>query len=122
MKTSRKFISLAATGALALAALGMSGAAQARDHVAWSIGIGVPGVALGVGNAPVYYQQPVYQQPIYAPQPTVYYSQPPVIYQQPPVVYAPAPYYRTVYVAPPVIYRGWGGPHYHGHRGWDRHR
>lgn len=36
---------------LAVAALGFAGAAQARDNVSFSVGIGVPGVQVGVTNA-----------------------------------------------------------------------
>jgi len=95
---------LAATGVVALAA-GAS-AAQARD-VYWSVGVNAaPGVAIGVGNAPVYAPRPVY----YAPQP-VYVAPPP------PVYYAPAPVY---YAPPPVAV--YYGPHFRGHRGHHGHR
>ena len=101
---------LAAAGVVALAALGT--AAQARD-VYWSVGVNAaPGVAIGVGNAPVYAPQPVYvaPQPVYmAPQP---------VYVAPRPVYMP----RPVYVAPAPVYYGYG-PYYHreyhrGHRHW----
>jgi len=101
--------SLAAAGVVALAALGT--AAHARD-VYWSVGVNAaPGVAIGVGNAPVY-APPVYvaPQPVYmAPQP---------VYVAPQPVYMP----RPVYVAPAPVYYGYG-PHYHrgyhrGHRHW----
>jgi hypothetical protein len=41
--------------ALALAAAGFTGAAEARSNVGISIGVALPGVQIGVGNAyPVY--------------------------------------------------------------------
>lgn len=94
---------LAMAGAVALAAAG--GAAQARD-VFWSVGVNAaPGVAIGVGNAPVY----VAPQPVYvAPQP---------VYLAPrPVVLAPVPVY---YAGPPVVYYG-PGYRVHGGRGHGR--
>jgi hypothetical protein len=97
---------LAAAGVMALAAAGTS--AQARD-VYWSVGVNAaPGVAIGVGNAPVYVQpQPVYVQP-----------QP--VYMAPrPVYFAPAP----VYYAPPPVAVYYGPSYYHGgHRGHRGHR
>jgi len=97
---------LAAAGAVALLAAGS--AAQARD-VFWSVGVNAaPGVAIGVGNAPVY----VAPQPVYvAPQP---------VYVAPrPVVLAPAPVY---YAPPPVaIYYGPGYRVRHGHGHGHRH-
>lgn len=100
---------------LAVAAVGFAGSAQARDNVSFSVGIGVPGVQVGVTNAyPVYpqpvYQQPIYQQPVYQ-QPV--YVQPAPVYVQPrPVYYAPQP----VYIAPQQVYYTRPG-HRHGHRG-----
>lgn len=105
----------AASAALALAGLGMTGAAQARDDVYWSIGLSSPGVQLGVANAPpVIVHQPVYSQPypIYS-EPRTVYRQPPVVYVAPrPIVYVrPAP----VYLPPPRYVRaGWDHPG----RGW----
>jgi hypothetical protein len=144
MANTHKLGSAIARCCIALCALTVAGMAQARDHVAWSIGVGVPGVQVGVSNRgggvyvapapvvyanqPVYYQQPAYAPPVvYAPAPRVYYSQPAVVYSSPavvyqtaPVVYAPpAPYYRPVYVAPTVVYRGGWGHRHHVPRGWD---
>ncbi|MGH8857141.1 MAG: hypothetical protein ACREXG_03820 [Polaromonas sp.] len=106
IKTNRSVVVAGAAATLAIAALGFAGAAQARDNVYWSVGVGSPGVALNVGNAlPVYVQpQPVYVQP--AP---VYY-QPAPVYYQPPVYVRPAP----VYVVPQPVY--YGRPH-----GWNKH-
>ena len=100
---------VAAVG-VALVALGGVGIAQARD-VNWSVGVSVPGVAVGVGNgysvytapAPVYYAPP---PPVYyAPPPPVYYAPPPPVYYAPPrpVYYAPP---RPVYYAPAPVYYG----------------
>ena len=63
----------AAAGAVAFGALFAATSASARGDVSWSIGVGVPGVAVGVGG-PAYYPAPVY----YAP----------------PAYYAPRGYYR----------------------------
>jgi hypothetical protein len=97
---------LAATGVAALAALGT--AAQARD-VYWSVGINAaPGVAIGVGNAPVYAPRPVYiaPQPVYMAAQPVYVAPAPVYYAQQAPVY---------YVQPAPVYYG---PRYRGgHRG-----
>ncbi len=89
---------------LAVAAFGFAGAAQARDNVSFSVGIGVPGVQVGVTNAYPVYTQPVYQQPVYV--------QPAPVYVQPrPVYYSPQP----VYVAPQPVYLRPG--RHHGYRG-----
>lgn len=88
----KPFAALAGAAALLLGA----GAAQAHgDNIYWSIGVGSPGVHVGVASAP----------------PVVAY--PPVVYMPPPrpVIYAPvAP---VVYGPPP----GW---RHHHHRGWER--
>ena len=113
--------SLAAAATLALAALGMTGAAQA-DNVFWSIGLSSPGVQLGVANAlPVMVvQQPVYSQPypVYS-QPYPVYSQPRPVYVVPrPVVYVQGP---PVFVSQPqYIQTDWN---YRGHgRKWKNER
>ena len=96
-------------GMLNMALLAGAGAAQARSDVYWSVGVGAPGVAVGVGNA-----APMY----YAPPPPVYYAPPPVVYAPP----------RPVYYSPPAVYYGghdhWRGHrhHHHHHRGHDGHR
>ena len=122
IRTTRSGILAGAAATLALAAIGFAGAAQARDNVAFSLGIGVPGGLVGVSNAyPVYAQpQVVYAQPqvVYA-QPQVVYAQPRPVYVQPaPVYYQPAPVYYSgapVYVAPQPVYYG----RRHGHRHHD---
>lgn len=103
IKASRSAAVAGAAAALAIAALGFTGAAQARDNVFWSVGVGSPGVAVNVGNAfPVYVQpQPVYVQP--AP----VYVQPRPVYVQPaPVYLQPQPVY---YGRPPGWYKRHGG-------------
>jgi hypothetical protein len=107
IKTNRSVALAGATAALAVAALGFAGAAQARDDVYWSVGVGSPGVSVNVGNAyPVYTPAPVYVQP--AP---VYYQPAPVYVRPAPVFVQPRPYYygppQVVYVQP-------------GHRGWHK--
>ena len=129
INTTRAGLVAGSAALLALGAMAFAGAAQARDNVSFSLGIGVPGVVVGANNAyPVYvqpvYSQPVYSQPVYA-QPV--YSQP--VYPQPvypqPVYVQPRPVYvqpAPFYVQPaPVYYQNapmyYGRPHGHGHRG-----
>ena len=112
--SSRKTFIAGSAAMLALAALAFAGQAEARDNVSFSVGIGVPGVQLGVGNAYPVYQQPVYVQPqvVYQQPELVYYQQPRPVYVQP----------RPVYVQPQVIYQQpqpiyYGRPHHRGHGG-----
>lgn len=63
---------------LALALLAGVGSVQARSDVQWSVGIGVPGVVVGVNSPQAYYAPP-----------PVYYAPP--AYRPPPVYYAPPP-------------------------------
>ena len=113
-----RFGKVARIGAVAsLAVAGLVGvtAAQARDNVSFSLGIGVPGVAVGVSNAPYYSPAPVYYapQPVYVQPAPVYYNPPPVYYRPAPVYYQPRPVYYGPYYGP----RGHGhGPHGHGRR------
>ena len=112
----RSLYALAASAGVALAMLTTAGAAHAHGGVSWSVGIGAPGVAVGVASPQPYYAPPpVY----YAPQP-VYVPPPPPVYYRParPVYYAP-----PVVVAPPAVYYGGGyrGGYGHGHRHHDRH-
>ena len=99
-------------GMAAAALLGLAGQAQARD-VHWGVGVGVPGVTIGVGNAPVYYPPaPVY----YAPPPPVYYAPPRPVYYAPP---PPAYYYGGRYYRD---HPGRGHGHGRGHRHHDHYR
>lgn len=96
------------SGALAMGALGLTGVAQARDDVYWSLGIGAPGAVLGMSNVPPVYAQPVYVEPapvIVRPRPV--YVQP-EYYGQPVVVYRP--------------YRHWDRHEWREHHGWGWHR
>ena len=129
MKINRSVSALVVAASVAVAALGLTGAAQAQN-VYWSVGVSSPGMQLGVANGPpvMVVQQPMYEpvyqpvyQPVYrAPRP-VYVAPPP----PPPVVYVqPAP----VYMAPPqYIQADWGYPdhgrrwhHGHGHHESER--
>lgn len=105
MKTLSRIVLV---GATALGLLGLAGTAQARSDVYWSVGVGAPGVAIGVGNVPSFgYAPPVYVQPapIYvAPQPVYvapasYYAPPRVIYRPAPVYYGPRGHHRGRYKA-----------------------
>ena len=117
MKINRSASSLVLAAGVAIAALGMAGAAQA-GNVYWSVGVSSPGVNVGVANgAPMY--QPVYQEPVYVAPAPIYRRAPrEVVYVQP----------EPVYVAPPqYVQAGWGYPgwergwrHGHGHRDHDR--
>ncbi len=102
MKTMPRILAI---GLLATGALGLSGAAQARGGVYWSIGVGSPGISVGVANAPpVYYAPP----PVYV-QPAPVYLRPRPVYVTPPAYYAPP---RVVYRPAPVYY---GPPGHHKH-------
>lgn len=106
MKTAIKpnlsaMLAAGAAAGLALAAMGFAGSAQARDNVQWSVGVGVPGAVVNVGNVGSVYPQPVYVQP--AP----VYVQPAPVYVRPAPVYVRPP----VYVQPQPVY--YGRPHGH---------
>lgn len=97
MTSTRSLYAKVFAAGVALAALGGVTAAQARGDVAWSVGIGVPGVTVGAANgyyappAPVYYAPP--PPVVYAPPRPVYYAPRPVYYAPPPpVVYGPPAY------------------------------
>ncbi|VTU24198.1 hypothetical protein [Variovorax sp. PBL-E5] len=80
---------LAGAGAIAVGALFAAVSADAGPS--WSVGIDVPGIAIGVAEpGPVYYDPPpVY----YRPAPPVYYQPPPVYYRPAPAYYGPPPAY-----------------------------
>lgn len=127
MKTCRSIFlrGVAAVGGLLV--LAASSAVSARE-VYWSVGIGSPGVQLGVSNAPpVLHHRRVVPPPVYYSAPhAVYYSAPPPVYYYPPQVYSQP---QTFYYAPPqVVYQP--APYYvqqpsvtlpHGQLGWPRH-
>jgi hypothetical protein len=101
MNVSRTgFFKWAAAAAVAAGALFTASSASAQ--VSWSLGVSVPGVAVGVaapppayyGPPPAYYVAP--PAPVYyRPPPPVYYRPPPpaVVYEPAPVYYGPGPYY-----------------------------
>ena len=97
----RKMLLAGAAAALAVAAMGFAGGAQARSDVQFSVGVVLPGAQIGVGNA-----YPVYQQPVYVHPAPVYYQPRPVYYQPQPVYVQPAP----VYYGRP---HGWHNRHGH---------
>lgn len=101
-KINRSMLVAGAMATLAVVGMGFAGAAQARDNVSWSVGVGIPGGVVNVGNGGAFYPQPVYVQP----QP-VYVQPAPVYYQPQPVYVQPAPVY---YQPRPVYY---GRPHHH---------
>ena len=107
--TQRRSWFAAASAGLALVLMVGAGTAQARSDVYWSVGVGAPGVALGVGNAaPVYYAPPA---PVYyTPAPPVYYAPPRPVYYAPPAVAYPQPRYY-----------GGHGHHHHHHRHHHHH-
>lgn len=117
MKLIQTGRAMLASGALAVAALGAAGSAEARD-VVWSVGVGAPGAQVIVGNAPVYMAPPIV---VHAP---TYYAPPPVYYQPRPIYYQP----RPIYYQPQPVYRVQGprwverGPRHGGGRHHDRHR
>lgn len=117
LKANRSRAIAGTAAVLAVAAMGFAGAAQARDNVTFSVGVGLPGVAVGVTNAYPVYAQPVYVQP--AP---VYVEPAPVYYQPQPVYVQP----RVYYGAPPVVYvppgRRYGWYKHHGHGDHDDDR
>lgn len=118
---------------LAVAGLGFAGAAQARDNVSFSVGIGLPGVVVGASNTYPVYTQPVYTQPVYSQsvysqpvyvQPRPVYIQPQPVYIQPrPVYVQPAPFYvqpAPVFVQQAPVYYP-AAPVYYGRPHGDRH-
>lgn len=122
-KTERSALVTGALAALAVIGMGLAGAAQARDNVSWSVGVGVPGAVVNVGNVGDGGQ--VYQQPVYVhPQPV--YVQPVPVYYRPQSVYVPpAPVYMQrapVYVVPQPVYYGQPKHHDKRHKGPKGHK
>jgi len=88
----------------------LAGASPAVFADRLSVGVGVPGLSVYLGDSPGY---------VVAPQ--VVYPARPIYYAPPPVYYAPEPVWRPWRPGPP---RGphphpWGGPRWH--RGWHDH-
>ena len=128
LSAKRSALIAGATAALTMAAMGFASSAEARGDVQFSVGVGLPGVSVGVSNAyPVYggYPQPVFVEPapVYVQPRPVYVQPAPIYYAPPPVYYRPLP----VYVQPVPIYydrpHGWQGRHggYRDHDGDGRH-
>lgn len=110
-----RFLKWAAAGLVAAGALLATASASAA--VGWSVGVNVPGVAIGVA-APQPYYAPA---PVYVAPAPVYYPPPPAYYGPPPRYYRPAP----VYYAPPRAYYGPGPGYYRpapGYRGNGHYR
>lgn len=106
MEFGHKLKSLASAASTIAVLWGAAGAAQARD-VVWSVGVGSPGIHVGVSNAPpVVLARPI----VVAPQ-AVY--QHPHLYRYPQlVVMAPQPYfYAPSAWAPPGHRPGWRARH-----------
>lgn len=118
VRSSRSaMLAAGAAAALALAAMGFAGNAQARDNVQWSVGVGVPGAVVNVGNVGSVYPQPY---PVYVPPPPVYVQPAPVYVRPAPVYVQPRPVFvqpGPVYVQPAPVY--YGRPH--GHKGKGGH-
>lgn len=122
-KIDRSALVAGAMATLAVIGMGFAGAAQARDNVSWSVGVGVPGAVVNVGNGGQVYQQPVYMQPqpVYVQPAPVYYQQRPVYVQPAPVYYQPRPVYMQrapVYVVPQPVYYGRSKHHGKRHGGY----
>lgn len=128
LQVRRSALMAGAAAALAIAAMGFTGAADARDDVSFSVGIGVPGVSFGATNAYPVYAQPVYvePQPVYVQPRPVYVQPAPIYYRQPPVYVQPAPVYygapQAYYGNPGWGHRGWHERREHGERGHGGHR
>ncbi|MDN8615436.1 hypothetical protein [Variovorax ginsengisoli] len=109
--TRTTFFKWAAAGVVAAGALFATASASAA--VGWSVGVNVPGVAIGVATPQPYYAP----APVYVAPAPVYYPPPPVYYRPAPVYYAPpAAYYRPA----PGYYRP--GPGYYRHHGHGYYR
>ena len=81
LSAKRSALIAGATAALAMAAIGFASSAEARGDVQFSVGVGLPGVSVGVSNAyPVYggYPQPVFVEPapVYVQPAPIYYLNP----------------------------------------------
>ena len=128
MDVKRIFPALAGAVGVALAALAFAPSAYARSDVYWSVGVGGPGVSVGVTNGyPVYSQpRPVYVQPapVYV-QPRPVYVRPRPVYVQPrPIYVQPEPVYYgpPVVVGPPAYPIGWRGRGHWRHQHHERHQ
>jgi hypothetical protein len=93
----RKIPHILAAGLLTALAVGSVGVAQARGSVSWSVGVGVPGVAVGVGAypAPVVVAPPYYYGGYYGNYYGYYDYAPPVVYRPAPAYYGRPVYYGS---------------------------
>jgi hypothetical protein len=108
---SRRMAKVMAATALLIGVAGFASSSRA-DNVQWSVGVGSPGVTIGMTNArPL----PIFVQPQpYSGQAAPVYMHPGAIYtQQMPIYVQPAPIYRSGW-APPG--RGYGKGQRHGGR------
>ena len=126
IRTSRSAIVAGAAATLAVVAMGFAGAAQARDNLSWSVGVGIPGAVVNVGNVGSVYPQPVYvqPQPVYVQPQPVYVQPAPRYYQPQPVYVQPQPVYmqpRPVFVHPAPVYLA-PQPIYYERRHGRKHR
>jgi hypothetical protein len=105
---SRNLAKVMAATALLIGAVGFASSARA-DNVQWSVGVGSPGVIIGMTNA-----RPL---PIFV-QPQPYYGQAAPFYMQPGVIYMPQ---MPIYVQPAPIYRSGWAPQGRGYGMDQRH-
>jgi len=108
-----------ALGLLVTAGLALTPAAFAGGHL--SVGVSLPGVAIGVGPHHTYVGVGGYGYApgYYAP---AYYPAGPVYYDYGPAYYGPAYYGGVVYTGGGYYRGGYRGGYYHGghHGGYDR--
>ncbi len=105
---SRKIAKVMAATALLIGVAGFVSSARA-DNIHWSIGLGSPGVTIGMTNA-----RPL---PIFV-QPQPYYGQPSPVYMHPGVIYTQQ---VPIYVQPAPIYRSGWAQQGRGHGMGQRH-
>lgn len=104
---SRSFARAMAATALLIGVLAYSASARA-DNIYWSIGLGLPGVTIGMTNA-----RPL---PVFV-QPQPYYAQPAPVFVHPAVVYVQS---APIYVQPRQHGKGYKHDRRHDNRGHGR--
>jgi hypothetical protein len=105
---SRQIAKVMAAAAVLVGVAGFTASARA-DNVQWSIGVGAPGVILGMTNA-----RPL---PIFV-QPQPYYGQVAPVYMQPGAIFTQQ---MPIYVQPVPIYRSGWAPQGRGYGMGPRH-
>jgi hypothetical protein len=105
---SRNIAKVMAATALLIGVAGFVSSARA-DNIHWSIGLGSPGVTIGMTNA-----RPL---PIFV-QPQPYYGQGAPVYMQPGAIYSQQ---VPIYVRPAPIYRSGWAPQGRGYGTGQRH-